>query len=388
MTLLMTASTISKASSKPRVLCVDDEPYVLAGLRDTLRRSFDVRVATSATEGLEYLKHEADEYAIVISDMRMPVMDGATFLTEARRFAPDATRMLLTGFADIEAATRAVNGAQLFRFLTKPCKPEDLLRACTAALGQHRLVTAERVLLEQTLRGSVKALTDVLALASPAAFGRALRVKAYVTRLAKASGMREPWEVEVAAMLAPIGAVTLPAATAEKLYAGGPLTAHETEMVDRVPAVTRRVLDHIPRLEGVLQILDNYGRPFESMPASGIIPIGARMLRIARDYDMLEAQAIDRGIALNTMRSRDGVYDTHLLETFAEITVSAAAVRVREIALRDLRAGMTLADDVRSVDSKLLIARGHESTEGLVERLRNLPDGFVREPLLIFDHAA
>jgi response regulator RpfG family c-di-GMP phosphodiesterase len=383
----MTAEKSKTRAAKPRVLCVDDEPHVLEGLRDTLRRSFDVKATTSPVEAVNLLKHEPDGYAIVLSDMRMPVMDGAALLSEARRFAPDATRMLLTGFADIEAATRAVNGAQLFRFLTKPCTPEDLLRACTAALVQHRLVTAERVLLEQTLRGSVKALTDVLALANPAAFGRARGVKASVTRLAKAVGMHEPWEVEVAAMLAPIGAVTLPAATAEKLYAGAPLTAHETAMVERVPAVTRRILDHIPRLEGVMQILDNYARSFADAPANGIIPIGARMLRIARDYDALEAQAVQPGIALNTMRSRDGVYDSHLLETFAEITVTANAVRVREIELCELRAGMTLADDVRSTTGQLLIARGHESTEGLVERLRNLTDGFVREPLLIFDHA-
>lgn len=389
MTRPMSSQRNTARAARPQVLCVDDEPYVLEGLRDTLRRSFDVRVATSAAEGLERLKREPDEYAIVLSDMRMPVMDGATFLTEARRVAPDATRMLLTGFADVDAAIRVVNGAQLFRFLTKPCEPDELLRACTAALVQHRLVTAERVLLEQTLRGSIQALTDVLALANPAAFGRAVRVRASVKRLASAIGMPEPWEVEVAAMLAPIGAVTLPAGTAEKLYAGAALSPAETAMVDRIPVVTRRILEHIPRLEGIMQVLDNYGRVFSDAAANGILPIGARMLRIARDYDALEAQAVDPDVALHTMRSRSGVYDPELLETFAEITVCAdQGLRVREIKVAELRAGMTLADDVRSSGGQLLIARGQESTEGLVERLRNLVDGYVREPLRIVDHRA
>jgi response regulator RpfG family c-di-GMP phosphodiesterase len=384
----MTGETKAARPEKPRMLCVDDEPNVLEALRDTLRRSFDVRVTTSPAEAVEQLKRDPAGYAIVLSDMRMPVMDGATFLSEVRRFAPDATRMLLTGYADIEAATRAVNSAHLFRFLTKPCAPDELMRACAAALAQHQLVTSERVLLEQTLRGSVKALTDVLALANPAAFGRALRVRAAITRLAKAIGMQEPWEVEVAAMLAPIGAVTLPAITAEKLYAGAPLSTYETAMVDRVPEITRRILDHIPRLDGVMRILDNYGRPFSDATPHRIIPLGARMLRIARDYDTLEAQAIDPGIALNTMRSRDGVYDAHLIDAFAKITVTGASVRVREITVAELRVGMTLADDVRSTAGHLLIARGHDSTEGLVERLRNLADGYVREPLLIFDRGA
>jgi response regulator RpfG family c-di-GMP phosphodiesterase len=370
---------------KARVLCVDDEPYVLDGLRDTLRRSFDVRVATSGVDALELLKEEPDAYAVVVSDMRMPVMDGATFLRESRRWAPDATRMLLTGFADMDAAVSAVNNAQLFRFLTKPCAPNDLVRACTAALVQHRLVTAERVLLEQTLHGSVKALADVLALANPVAFGRAVTVQTSVKRLAKAAGMRQPWEVEVAAMLSPIGAVTLPTSTAEKLYAGAPLSEDEVEMVNRIPAITRRILQNIPRLEGVMQILDNYMRPFEEGAGPNLIPIGARMLRIARDYDALQAQGLDPAVALNAMRSREGLYDSHLLQTFAEATADGADMRVREIDLAQLESGMTLAGDVRSAAGQLLIAHGHEASEGLIERLRNLAEGFVREPLRIFE---
>jgi DNA-binding NtrC family response regulator len=125
--------------ARPRVLCVDDEPLVLEGLRDILGRSFEVSVATSAVGGLEILRGEPDAFAIVISDMRMPVMGGADFLRTARAVAPDAVRMLLTGHADLQAAIRAVNGARLFRFLTKPCEAQELLGACVAALGQHRL---------------------------------------------------------------------------------------------------------------------------------------------------------------------------------------------------------------------------------------------------------
>jgi CheY-like chemotaxis protein len=179
----------------PRILCVDDEPHVLEGLRDSLRRSFDVRVPESGAEGLALLERDPDGYAVVISDMRMPVMSGAAFLSQVRRVAPNAVRLPLTGYADVDAAIRAVNDGQLFRFLTKPCPPEELLRACAAALGQHRLMVAERVLLEQTLRCSIKALTDVLALTNPAAFGRGARPKAAVRMLAQQSGLADSWEV-------------------------------------------------------------------------------------------------------------------------------------------------------------------------------------------------
>ena len=138
-------------------------------------------------------------------------------------------RLLLTGYSDVDAAIRAVNDGQLFRFLTKPCPPDELLRACAAALGQHRLLVAEHVLLAQTLRGAVKALTDVLALTNPAAFGRGTRLKTGVGLLAQQIGMTDAWEVEIAALLLQLGAVTLPDATAEKLYSGAAAHARGAE---------------------------------------------------------------------------------------------------------------------------------------------------------------
>src|SRR5919108_3505283 len=195
----------------PRVLCDDDEPHVLEGLRDSLRRSFDVSVADSGSAGLALLEKDPDGYAVVVSDMRMPGMSGAAFLSQAKRVAPNAVRVLLTGHADVEAAISAVNDGQLFRFLTKPCSREELLRTCAAALGQHRLLVAERVLLHQTLRGAIKALVDVLALTNPAAFGRAIRLRSGVKTLA------------------------------ERFYAGAELTDEEQEMV---AGVARRLLPH------------------------------------------------------------------------------------------------------------------------------------------------
>lgn len=376
----------SGESSRPRLLCVDDEPYVLEGLRDTLRRSFEVHVSEDPVQALETLRGDTAGFAIVISDMRMPRMSGADFLREARTVAPDTVRMLLTGHADLEAAIRAVNGARLFRYLTKPCDSAELLRACAAALGQHRLQTAERVLLEQTLRGAVDALAEVLALTNPAAFGRAGRVKALAGGLARAVELTNAWEVEVAAMLAQMGAVTLPQTTAEKLYAGAPLTPEEQAMVARVPGATRRLVSKIPRLEGVLEILEQYETALpEGVPGgSAETPVGALVLRVAADYDRLEAEGASGAVALGTLRSR-GIYDRRLMFAFADVVgVGAAAAQVREVRLGELQPGMTLADDVRSVSGSLLVARGQQVTDHLLERLGNLSPGLVHEPILVF----
>jgi DNA-binding NtrC family response regulator len=125
------------------ILCVDDEPRVLDGLKLTLRRSFDVSTATSGAEGLAILKQMAGA-AVVISDMRMPGMDGAVFLTKVREQWPDSMRLLLTGEAGRDAAVAAVNEGQIFRFLSKPCAPEKLIAAVEAAVRQHQLVTADK----------------------------------------------------------------------------------------------------------------------------------------------------------------------------------------------------------------------------------------------------
>src|SRR6266545_5328015 len=357
------------SEQRPRILCVDDEPDVLAGLHDVLYRSFDVQTATGGEDGLALLRQDPGGFAVVISDMRMPRMSGATFLREAKRVAPSAVRMLLTGYADADAAARAVNEGQIFRFLLKPCNEEHLNKACVAALWQHRVLIAERALLEQTVRGAVKSLTDVLALASPSAFGRATRVKRTVVRIAHQIGMDELWEVEVAALLAQIGAVTLPETTAERLYSGALLSPAEEAMVARVPAVSERILASIPRLDGVQQIVTALarGRDAERTP-----PVGARMLRIAIDYDALETQGLAPDGALAAMRGREGLYDAELLEALARaIGAGEPGVRVREIPLRGLDVGMALAADVRGGDGRLLVPRGHDVSPELVERLRN-----------------
>jgi response regulator RpfG family c-di-GMP phosphodiesterase len=368
----------------PRVLCVDDEPRVLEGLRDSLRRSFDVHVAESGAAGLALLERDPDGYAVVISDMRMPGMSGAAFLSQARRVAPNAVRMLLTGHADLDAAIAAVNDGQLFRFLTKPCSREELLRACAAALGQHRLLVAERVLLEQTLRGSISALVDVLALTNPAAFGRAMRLRSGVQVLADRMEIDDRWEVEIAAMLVQLGAVTLPDATAERLYAGAVLSEAEQLMVAVVPAATQRILGHIPRLEGVTQILADVERPFRG---EGETPsMGARMLRIVADFDELESRGTTRPAALATMRSRNGVYDPRLLDAYALARGAGEPIeRVVELRLVDLQPGMTLADDVRHRNGSLLIGRGYTVTAALIQRLEHLPRGDLHEPLRVID---
>lgn len=118
-----------------KVLFVDDEPNVLEGVRRQLRKLVALDTATSAEEGMKAVL-EKGPYAVVISDMRMPHMNGTKFLSQVREASPDTVRMILSGQADIDSTIAAINEAQIFRFLTKPCSGENLVSAVEAGLQQ------------------------------------------------------------------------------------------------------------------------------------------------------------------------------------------------------------------------------------------------------------
>jgi len=334
------------------------------------------------------------EAAVVISDMRMPGMNGAEFLSRASEAHPNTTRILLTGHAELDAAVRAINEGHIFRFLVKPCPPPELLRTVDAAAEHHRLLLAEKVLLEQTLHGSVKMLSEVLAITNPVAFGRAARIKQHVSRLADKLGEKERWQVEVAAMLSQLGTITLPNETNEKLYYGTALTPAEQVMVERSPDVTEQLLGHIPRLESVREILSAQAQPYrkhdgELTASQRLIQRGAQLLKMAVALDTLEAQGVSGQLALETLKGRAEQYDPEVLTAACEIGGGqTGGETIREVSLAALKPGMVFASDVKLTTGTLFVARGYEVTESLLERLKNFRAGSVQEPVKVVIRSA
>lgn len=370
------------APARPRILCVDDEPLVLQGLRRTLRPHFEVTIAQDGLMGLGALREDAP-FAVILSDMRMPGMDGARFLTRAREVAPDSVRILLTGHADLESALAAVNHGQIFRFLTKPCPPEDLLCALQAGAEQFRLVHAERELLEQTLTGAVKALAEVLALSNPTAFGRAARVHRTVAALCARLRPPDGWAIEVAAQLSQIGSIQLPAALAEKVYFGRALTPAEQALADRGPVLADQLLANIPRLEPVRAILAaQAGRGEGVGPKGAAPPLGAVLLRIALDLDTLEAGGLRSQEAVALLRSRASPHPAAILQELEAEIAARTATEVIDLRLDQVKPGMQLAEDLHSRAGLLLMARGFVVSQGLLMKLQTLEAG-VREPIRV-----
>ncbi|HEU4602161.1 MAG TPA: HD domain-containing phosphohydrolase [Steroidobacteraceae bacterium] len=371
--------------NRPIVLCVDDEARVVEGLALHLRKEYRVYTASGGEEGLQKLK-ELGGAAVVVSDMRMPVMDGATFLKRVMRSYPDATRILLTGEPGRDAAVAAVNEGQIFRFLTKPCPPDQLKSAIEAAVVQHKLISAERQLLQETLIGSIQALIDVLAITNPVAFGRAARVKRLAVNFAQELGCRGFWQLEAASMLSQLGYISLPVELVEKLYYGERLNQDEQTLAEGVPQVAQKLLGHIPRLEPVLQILSavNYGDDQLKALGDGTIGLGARMLSLVLDYDALVTQGHSADVAVQTIRRKTARYSENLVQRFATLVgANTGSSEVREIPLKLVQPGMTMLEDLRTHMGTLLVPRGFEVTETFLERVRNFGEGMLAEKIKV-----
>lgn len=362
----------------PRVLCVDDDPHVLGALARILKAGFDVTTATTPLDALMLLDRADDPFAVVVSDLHMPTMDGITLLTRARELSPATIRVLLTGHAEVTTAIEAVNTGAVFRFLTKPCGREALVAAVAAAAEQFRLVESERVLLEQTLHGAVNALIDVLTVASPSAFARGVRLKRYVGQIAEVLQVSNIWDVEVAALISQLGCISLPAALVEKMHGGETLEPDEQVLVDGMPAAAIAFIAEIPRLESVRDILHHQNIDFKGTAAirsgtpSTKFPLGARMLRVADDLDRLLSAGMPLDLALGNLSARQGMYDSKVLDALRAALSRENELGVRRIRFRDIQEGMVFASDVTGSNGLLLAARGQEVGPALMSRLRHV----------------
>lgn len=373
------------ATPKLKLLVIDDEAAVVNALSRTLRGHYDVRTGTSAAEGLAVLGREPD-VAIVLSDMRMPGMNGATFLSEARKMAPETVRVLLTGQADMDDVVHAINEGNIYRFLRKPCSPDVMRATLLAAAEQHRLIVAERQLLEQTLRGSVQALADALALSSPSVFGASVRVKETCTKLASKIGLKVTWSLEVAATMSHIGAISLPHGLYERRAKKMMLTVPEKAMLDRISTVTAQLLAPIPRLEQVREIIQRAGPTAAALVASkpeDVAVQAGHILRVALDFEELECELSTTGALHRIRQAPHGVYDPNVVAALVEIHATQATMTTIDVPIKGVSVGMVIAADVFSRSGVLIVARGHRVTESVMERLRNFMTTIEKETIQV-----
>lgn len=415
---------VSKAIT---VLLVDDEANILNSLRRVLRKEpWTLLTAESGEQALELAEQHALD--LVISDARMPGMDGATLLAEIQRRQPHCIRILLTGYADISTTVRAINEGRIYRYISKPWDDAELLMTLRQGLAL-RLSERERQRLEQltqvqngellelndSLEFKVKARTaeleqtaDMLDLAyaelkrsyvvSTQVFASMLQqrmprerqtneavislLKAWAERRAMAPDERE--NLTMAAALYNIGKVTwddgLLSKPADLLY------KEDRQVYRRYPEIGEGFLMALEPLQGAARLIRHHmerwdGLGFPDRLQAEAIPLGAQMLRLAVEFVELQA-----GIVLDHQVNRDSalawvkrysakLYDPALADEFIDFCQAQLrdpqAPHVDELLLDTRRAnpGMCLSRNLHAANGMLLLNAGKLLTRNLINKL-------------------
>ena len=372
-----------------KILLVDDEPNVLESIQRQLRNRFEIKTAQSGEEALEVLK-TCGPFTLIVSDMRMPGMDGVQLLSRVKDMYPDTVRIMLTGNADQETAVAAANSGQIFRFLNKPCSTATLATALALGVRQHKLIIAEKELLNDTLKGSMKVLSELLSQANATVFGAGSRIKDLVAHLCEKLQLANSWEYEIAALMSQVGCITLPSDILHKLYAGVELTLDERRMYERHPEVGRELFTHIPRMEVVAAMIGMQLHRMDEYENETVSSVdeeacrGAQMLKVAIDYDLLSYQGLKQKDILLKMKRMPGVYNQEILDALEGMKIKTVQGRVANLKVKDIQTGMVAEEDVFANNGVLIIPRGQVVTWPILQGLDNFSKQVgIQEPICV-----
>ncbi len=373
-----------------RVLFVDDDVDILSAFQRNLRKHFLVKTADNAQTAIEIIK-DNPPFACIISDYRMPGMDGIEFLTLVKKLTPDTVRIIITGFADLETAIAAVNKGNIYRFMTKPVPTSDVINTLSEATELYRLITSEKQLLNQTLKGSIRILIDMLSAVNPDGFAHSSGIQKLARRIAERLEMKNTWEVEIAALLSQIGAITLPPEILEKKYFGYNLTKEEKKIFYSQAEFGAKLLSNIPRLE---EVAEGIRKQFMDFKIHGTkdendkiieIPLISRILKVVNDYTDLSKQGKSNQDILLELLKRVGKYDSEVLAALkSELIGGKGRFIIRSVGFKELRIGMVLAANITDIKENKLVNKGQEITDVLLMRLISTSKvRGIKEPIIV-----
>ncbi len=376
-----------------QIILVDDESNILEAYRRTLRKKFKIKTALGAHEALEMLANEGP-FAVIVSDCRMPEIDGIELLARARKAYPMMVRVMLTGNSDKETAVDAVNKSDIFKFVNKPCPPDKMEEVLNESLDRYRLLNAEKELLETTLRASITTLSDVLGLVNPELFGRSGTYKSLMLSTAERMNIGERWEIETVAMLSMLGYISLPEVVVAKVINGDPLDDDQKKKFLEHPAAAAEIVSKIPRLDAIADAIGCQHYHFDGsghrQKKSGTdIPLAARLLKLVVDYDQLDSHKLPLSEVIERLEERPNHYDPDMLPVFIEVLKSKAEQEKIQIYVSQLEEGMIIAHDIKSDQGALIVCRGQEVNNSVIQRLLNFwKNGALPETLEVYKERA
>src|SRR6185312_7039412 len=241
-----------------------------------------------------------------------------------------------------------------------------------------------------TLIGSIKVLTDVLSAVNPEAFGRSLRIADYVRQLVAKFKLPAPWHFEAAAMLSPLGCITLNSEVLRAAYAAAPLSPEDQARFDAHPKVAEDLLCTIPRLEAIAWMVGQQlmvqippSAPEVAALTSDVIVAGAKILKLAVAFDGLRMKALSNEEAITQLRSRVGEFDAQFLDAMMSLKSEGSKMVSRKIPVTKLIPGMVLQQEIKAGNGLLIVTKGQEITRPLLARLLNFVEaGVISDEIL------
>ena len=275
-----------------KVLIVDDEEDNLALLYRTLRSKYDVTKAHSAIEALEILN--TNTFDCILSDHKMPMMDGVEFLKRVNEIQPKTMRLLVTAYSDVKILIDAINYAKIYRYIKKPFSPDELLMIVESALECYQLkIDNENLIndLKELFSGTVKAIIEALDAKDSFTLGRSRRVAFYAAKIVNKLALNptEVSQIELAGLLHDIGMIGVAESILNKTQK---LTDEEYEKIKMHVHYSVKILEDIKQLYEITEIIKYHheyyngcGYPYGLQGEE--IPLGSRVIAIADAFDSM-----------------------------------------------------------------------------------------------------
>ncbi|NRB37101.1 MAG: response regulator [Pseudomonadales bacterium] len=371
---------------KEKFLFVDDDANILHSFKRQYRGKIDLSTATSGEEGLALIETDGP-FAVVMSDMRMPNMNGAAFLTQVKTLSPDSIRIILTGQSDIQSAIDAVNNGEIFRFLNKPCPAETLGNALIAGLTQYRLLQSEKQLLEKTLTGSINVLSSLVMTMDPVIANHVTAVKQHCQYLSQVMELDDSWELDLAAMMCHLSIFSLAVELKEKIFSGAALSDDEELLLQSSFESSAKLIANLPKLEHVAKmILHINAEPNNEEETDASLSAEVLKVVVKMQFQLTAGHAIEA--VFNQMYEQGDCYHRdaliklkdHLLKL--EASKAPSLEEEGKLRVRDLQVGMILDQDVMTKDGSIIVKKGGAVDEVLLFRLKEFAEKkVVQEPI-------
>lgn len=360
----------------PKILFVTAEEHYLKEGMAVLGKTFEVIAANTAQKGFMKLSGSTD-IRVVVSDLRLPDVDGITFLAKVRNKFPKVVRILASGDESFKVVSGAVNTAHVYSLLPRPCDPKRLRKAVVEGVKLYGKVRPDTESLRDTMFGTVRMLIDILELTHPAAVRRSKRIRRRAWSISEELDAMPAQFMDMVVLLSNIGCVGLPSGLLREIERGKNVSKEDQQIFYTHPTIAAHLLENVPRMGKIADAIRHQNTPFSEKP-----PLGARILKVCIDLDHLERKGASVEKGMQIMRGKPKVYDPRVLDALDRHLGESRRAICNKLTVAELKPGMVMQTDMVTKSGAILLQQGETLTEASHQRIQAFSDLLhIKEPV-------